>query len=69
MPDHGTGAEAESEKQVSTAEYERLGEVRDVLEEIRDCLAGISFLLALAVLTASAVYLARTGALGRLADV
>lgn len=36
---------------MSTAEYERLGEIRDVLEETRDLISAIETLLSITAMT------------------
>ena len=54
---------------MSTAEYERLGEVRDVLEDLHATVAGIQMLLSWLIVVGATFYLYKSGALERLAGV
>lgn len=54
---------------MSTAEYERLGEVRDVLEDVRDYLKFITDMISIAVVTALFYFLLRAGVFRGMLDV
>jgi hypothetical protein len=54
---------------MSTAELERLGEVRDTLEDVHDALVGIQMLLSWLVVVGATYYLYKSGVLERLARV